>query len=276
MISQRDFRGQSCSVSCVPPLEGTSQYFCNQEGVFEGDLYGVFGGCFWWRYFSSWNFHQRRNQRNKKTQDILFKWLFVNFMVERWGTDFVWTFDLWMLLCFCPGFFRGVLGRNAGVGGMASLTSLDVHKWKPHPWRCCSYVFGTAMYFCRRGFNFLWVSQLTVAGRFFRWLLRCKTVSFWAQVLVTFPRDWHLFLFKFLWSSLNFQSIPQDETRFVLACSLYIPAVLPLLDTSHVGSVGKASPMWIPEFERLRRDHHGWILFRHVSRAVWRTGIEAW
>lgn len=28
--------GQSCSVSCVPPLEGTSQYFCNQEGVFEG------------------------------------------------------------------------------------------------------------------------------------------------------------------------------------------------------------------------------------------------
>ena len=49
-------RGQSCSVSCVPPLEGTSQYFCNQEGVFEGDLYGVFGGCFWWRYSSPWNF----------------------------------------------------------------------------------------------------------------------------------------------------------------------------------------------------------------------------
>lgn len=95
------FRGQSCSVSCVPPLEGTSQYFCNQEGVFEGDPCDVFGGCFWWRYFSSWNFHQRRNQRNKKTQDIFFKVTFRK--LHGWKVGDRLCLDVLICGCCCVG-----------------------------------------------------------------------------------------------------------------------------------------------------------------------------
>lgn len=83
------------------------------------------------------------------------------------------------------------------------------------------------MYFCRRGFNFLWVSQLTVAGRFFRWLLRCKTVSFCRKVLVTFPRSIGMFLFKVLWSSDTFFNPPSNSRegwgpRFEILLGIFV------------------------------------------------------
>lgn len=251
-------------------------------------------GCFWWVFGEGISPPEIfKEDAKKKQKDTRHTFQVTLRKLHGWkvGTDFVWTFWFVDAAAFWrPGFLEGT-GRNAGVGGMASLTSLDVHKWKPqHVSSFLTVCFQSGL--IDKGVAPTCLARQCTFAEEVSTFYECLS---WQSPGVFFDGFWDVKLWvsvaKFLWLFLgrlacfclkscdlpiHFSILHpirgRVEVQGLKSCLVslytYLQGWAPQL--TFVGH------MWIPEFERLRRDHHGWILLCHVSRTVRRTGIEAW